>query len=207
VAPHQRSLFALGEPQLAANAAWDRVALDHACWVDVARGLVGGADALLDELVASVPWTQGRHQMYDRMVDDPRLTWRYAPDEALPHPVLEAVRAELAVRYEVEPGGAGCNHYRNGNDSVAFHADRELRDREVDGIVAVLTLGERRPFLMRPMHSSGGAARQSRDFAPGPGDLLVMGGRCQRTWEHCVPKVARAGPRVSVTWRAFTPTR
>lgn len=90
---------------------------------------------------------------------------------------------------------------------MAFHADRELRDREADAIVAVLTLGERRPFLLRPMQTRGGAARRSRDFAPGPGDLLVMGGRCQRSWEHGVPKVARAGPRVSVTWRAFTPTR
>ncbi len=207
MAPHQRSLFALGEPQLVPNAAWERVTLDDACWVDVARGLVEGADALLDVLVAAVPWTRGRRQMYDRMVDDPRLTRRYAPDEALPHPVLGSVRAELAARYDVEPGGAGCNHYRDGNDSVAFHADRELRDREADAIVAVLTLGERRPFLMRPMRSRGDSARRSRDFAPGPGDLVVMGGRCQRTWEHGVPKVARAGPRVSVTWRAFTPPR
>ena len=205
VAPHQRSLFALGEPHLAAPAAWERVTLDDRSWVDLARGLVDGADALLDELVAVVPWTQGRRQMYERMVDDPRLTRRYAAGEALPHPVLEAVRAELAGRYRVDPGGAGCNHYRDCNDSVAFHADRELRDRDVDAVVAVLTLGERRPFLLRPMPGRAGAPRRSRDLAPGPGDLLVMGGRCQRGWEHSVPKVARAGPRVSVTWRAFTP--
>ena len=141
MAPHQRSLFALGEPSLAPNVAWERVTLDDACWVDVARGLVDGADALLDELVAGVPWTQGRRPMFDRMVEDPRLTRRYASDEALPHPVLESVRAELAERYRVDPGGAGCNHYRDGKDSVAFHADRELRDRDADAIVAVLTLG------------------------------------------------------------------
>lgn len=205
MAPHQRSLFGLGEPALSSGASWERIALDDDAWVDVVRGLVVGSDALLDELVAVVPWMCARRQMYDRLVDDPRLTKRYADDEPLPHAVLEQVRARLATRYGVEPGSAGCNHYRDGNDSVAFHADRVLRDRDADAIVAVLTLGERRPFLLRPQHARDGAPRRSRDLAPGSGDLLVMGGRCQRTWEHGVPKVARAGPRVSITWRAFTP--
>jgi alkylated DNA repair dioxygenase AlkB len=205
VAPHQRSLFALGEPALSESAHCERIPLDDDVWVDVFRGFVMGADALLDTLVTTVPWTCERRPMYDRMVDDPRLSKRYAVDEPLPHLVLEHVRARLAARYGVEPGRAGCNHYRDGNDSVAFHADRGLRDRDADAIVAVLTLGERRPFLLRPQRAGSGAVRRSRDLAPGPGDLLVMGGRCQRTWEHGVPKVARAGPRVSITWRAFTP--
>jgi alkylated DNA repair dioxygenase AlkB len=204
VAPHQRSLFAVGEPALAPDPEWTRCALDGASWVDVARGALLGADALLDDLVAAVPWTCGRSRMYDRVVDDPRLTCRYGRDDPLPHPVLESLRAFLATRYGVALGGAGCNHYRDGRDSVAFHADRELRDREADAIVAVLTLGERRPFLMRPKHAGVAGSRRSLDLAPGPGDVLVMGGRCQRTWEHGVPKVARCGPRVSVTWRAFT---
>jgi alkylated DNA repair dioxygenase AlkB len=205
VASHQRSLFALGEPALSEPAYWERITLDHDAWVDVVRGFVVGADALLDTLVDAVPWTCGRRQMYDRIVDDPRLSKRYAVDEPLPHAILEQVRARLAARYGVVPGGAGCNHYRDGNDSVAFHADRVLRDRDADAIVAVLTLGERRPFLLRPQRVGSGEARRSRDLAPGSGDLLVMGGRCQRTWEHGVPKVARAGRRVSITWRAFTP--
>jgi alkylated DNA repair dioxygenase AlkB len=205
VAPHQRSLFGLGEPGLSDRACWERTPLDDDSWVDVVRGCVVGADSLLDALVVGVPWVCERRRMYDRIVDDPRLTRRYTDDEALPHPVLEAVRELLAAHYGIEPGGTGCNHYRNGNDSVAFHADRVLRDRDADAIVAVLTLGERRPFLVRPQQARNGGARRSRDFAPGPGDLLVMGGRCQRTWEHAVPKVARVGPRVSVTWRAFTP--
>jgi alkylated DNA repair dioxygenase AlkB len=203
VAPHQRSLFGLGAPALAPVDVWQHVALDDTAWVEVARGLVAGADAVLDDLVASVPWTHGRTRMYDRMVDDPRLTFRYAREDPLPHPVLDAVRDSLEARYGVALGGAGCNHYRDGRDSVAFHADRELRDRDADAIVAVLTLGERRPFLLRPKQAAG--ARRSLDVGPGPGDLLVMGGRCQCTWEHGVPKVARCGPRVSVTWRAFTP--
>ena len=92
-------------------------------------------------------------------------------------------------------GGPGLNHYRDGNDSVAFHRDRELRQL-TDTMVAVLTLGARRPFLVRP-HGGG----RSIDLSPASGDLLVMGGRCQLDWEHGVPKVAAAGARVSVSWR------
>jgi alkylated DNA repair dioxygenase AlkB len=92
-------------------------------------------------------------------------------------------------------GTVGLNYYRNGADSVAPHADRELRDLD-DSLVAIVTLGARRPFLLRP---KGGG--RSVDLAPASGDLLVMGGACQAGWEHGVPKVARAGPRVSATWR------
>lgn len=201
--PHQRSLFALGEPAVAADATWEHADLDATAWVDVARGLLTGADSLLDELVGSVQWTRGRSRMYDRVVDDPRLTCRYRSDDVLPHPALAALRDVLAARYGVEFGGTGCNYYRDGRDSVAFHADRELRDRDADAIVAVLSLGARRAFLLRPKHSA--TRRSSRDFSPGAGDVLVMGGRCQRTWEHGVPKVARCGPRISFTWRACTP--
>jgi alkylated DNA repair dioxygenase AlkB len=109
------------------------------------------------------------------------------------------IRAELAQRYSVEFGGVGLNYYRNGRDSVASHRDRELR-RLDQTLVAIVTLGATRPFLVR--HRTGG---RSRDLRPSAGDLLVMGGRCQADWEHCVPKVARAGPRISVSVRWTAP--
>jgi alkylated DNA repair dioxygenase AlkB len=133
--------------------------------------------------------------MYDRVVDDPRVSRWYGADEDPPHPVLADARAALSARYRRPFGGPGLNHYRDGHDSVAPHRDRELRDLD-DALVAVLTLGARRPFLVRPR---GGG--RSIDLSPASGDLLVMGGRCQLDWEHGVPKVARAGARVSVSWR------
>jgi alkylated DNA repair dioxygenase AlkB len=199
VSSYQRSLLAVGEPGPSADARFGRVALDDTAWVDVARGWCDGADVLLDELVANVPWHQGRRHMYDRVVDDPRLSHRYAPGDALPHPALAALRDALVARYRAPFVSVGLNYYRDGHDSVASHADRELRELD-DTLVAVLTLGARRPFLVRPK----GRGR-SRDFSPATGDLLVMGGTCQRDWEHGVPKVTRAGPRVSVTWRAPAP--
>ena len=129
------------------------------------------------------------------MVDDPRLSCWYSADETLPHPAFEPVRSALEEHYDVPLGGLGLNYYRDGRDSVAPHRDRELRHLD-DTLIAIVTLGARRPFLIRPR---GGG--KSRDIAPESGDLLVMGGRTQVNWEHGVPKVKRAGPRISATWR------
>lgn len=192
----QLTLGGTGPPRLGA-ARWRRLRLDPAgaAWVEVARGFLLGADTLLAELMTSVPWRQGRRRMWDRMVDDPRLSRWYRRGEMPPHPVCDDVRRVLEDRYRVPLAGPGCNLYRDGRDSVAPHRDRELRALD-DTIVAVLTLGARRPFLLRPV---GGG--RSIDLAPGSGDLLVMGGATQRDWEHGVPKVARAGPRCSLSWR------
>jgi alkylated DNA repair dioxygenase AlkB len=197
----QRSLFASGEPAVDRGAPWERLELDASSWVDVCRNLVGGADAVLDVAVDAVPWRSGRRWMYDRMVDDPRLSCRFVTDADVPHPVLGAVRATLEARYRVAFGELALNQYRDGADSVTFHRDRELREVD-DALVAILTLGAQRPFRVR-RHGAGG---RSHDLSPASGDLLVMGGACQRDWEHAVPKVACAGRRVSAMWRWCTPS-
>jgi alkylated DNA repair dioxygenase AlkB len=202
VVPGQRSLLASGEVAVDRDAPWERVALDATSWVDVCRGHLLGADTVLDVVIDAVPWQCSRRFMYDRMVDDPRLSYRAAGlergrRELLPHPVLAQVRDGLSARYGVPLGAAACNYYRDGRDSVAPHGDRELREVD-DTLVCLLTLGATRPFRLRPHGRTGGP---TFDIAPGSGDLLVMGGACQRDWEHGVPKVRSAGPRVSVTWR------
>jgi alkylated DNA repair dioxygenase AlkB len=200
----QGTLLGQGAPAVGA-AAVERVALDATSWVDLSRGWLRGADTLLATLVETVPWRQGRRKMYDRVLDDPRLSRWYNAETPLPDPTLDAIRRALSARYRVPFGSVGLNYYRNGRDSVAFHRDRELRHLD-DTLVAIVTLGAVRPFLVRPR--AGGS---SRDLRPASGDLLVMGGRCQADWEHGIPKVASAGPRVSVSlrWssRAGRPTR
>jgi alkylated DNA repair dioxygenase AlkB len=191
----QGTLLGASPPAVDPGAVVERIDLDDRSWIDVARGWLGGADTLLETLVATVPWRQGRRKMYDRVLDDPRLSRWYNASDPLPDPSLDAVRQALSARYRVRFGGVGLNYYRDGRDSVAFHRDRELRhlDRTLVGIV---TLGAVRPFLVRPR---GGGT--SHDVRPGSGDLLVMGGHTQADWEHSVPKVARVGPRVSVSLR------
>ncbi len=180
-----------------------RTPLSHGAWVDHQPGWLAGSDDLFARLVADVPWREERRQMYDRVVDVPRLLAFYGEDEVLPDPLLTEARERLGDHYEGELGErfstAGLCFYRDGRDSVAWHGDRIGRSRSEDTMVAILSLGAARRLLLRP---NGGGAGRTVGFAVGYGDLLVMGGSCQRSWEHAVPKTARpTGPRISVQLR------
>ncbi len=179
----------------------ERTALSDGAWVDLCPAWLDGADALFDRLVTSVPWHGERRQMYDREVDVPRMLSFYGEDEPLPDPALDRARTALSDRYRGELGEpfrtAGLCYYRDGSDSVAWHGDRIGRGRQADTMVAIVSLGAPRALLLRPR--GGGPSLR---FSIGHGDLLVMGGSCQRTWDHAIPKTARpVGPRISVQFR------
>ena len=178
-----------------------RTVLTDGAWVDVRPGWVTRADDLFVRLVKEVPWYAERRQMYDRVVDVPRLLKFYGENDALPDPALVEARERLSAHYAAELGEpfttAGFCYYRDGRDSVAWHGDTIGRSRTEDTMVAIVSFGEARRLLLRPR---GGGS--TCGFSVGHGDLLVMGGSCQRTWEHAVPKTARpVGPRVSVQFR------
>jgi alkylated DNA repair dioxygenase AlkB len=174
-----------------------RAQLDADSWVDHGPAWISGADRLFEQVLASRKWQQRSRRMYDQTVQEPRLTapWSAESGEPLEPPILEEMRIALSEHYGREFDSVGFNLYRDGRDSVAWHADRIAEEIE-DPIVALVSLGEPRKFLLRP---KGGG--QSRSFLPGRGDLLVTGGRTQRDWEHSVPKVAEAGPRISLAYR------
>ncbi len=168
--------------------------LGDGAWVEVVPGWYDDAEVLFERLLANTPWSPQRQvRMYDRVVAEPRLTHRWPLAEAPPE--LAAMARELSGRYGVAFTQVGANLYRDGDDSVAWHGDRVARELP-SAVVALVSLGAVRPFRLRP---TGGGA--SVEFRPGPGDLLVMGGSCQRTWQHAVPKVRSAGPRISVQFR------
>ena len=194
--PVQGSLFAGGPPVARQDTPFERIELAGGAWVDVARNWFGGADDLMSRLVSEVDWRHHQRWMYDRLVDEPRLSRWYRSDEVLADEALAHFRVAAGRHYGVRFGAMALNFYREGRDSVAFHTDRELRHID-DTLVAILTLGAARPFLLRPL---GGG--RSIDLRPGSGDLIVMGGSCQETWEHAVPKVTRGcGPRISASIR------
>ena len=179
--------------------------LGDGAWVEHRPGWATDADAVFEHLLTEVPWRAERRKMYDRIVDVPRLVAFYGEAERLPHPFLDEVRRELAGRYGDEEGGpvrtAGLCLYRGGGDSVAWHGDTIGRGATHDTVVAIVSFGEPRRFLLRPVGGSQGGG-QGRRFELGHGDLIVMGGSCQRTWEHAVPKTRRSvGPRISVQFR------
>jgi alkylated DNA repair dioxygenase AlkB len=200
----QPTLFDTGDEPMwgALGASMDRVDLGGGAWLDVRREWLARADLVFDNLVDRVPWRAERRQMYDRMVDVPRLVAFFDEHDELPDPTLAEARGRLADHYADQRCGpvrtTGLCLYRSGADSVAWHGDTLGRRSDADTLVAVVSLGERRRFLLRP--ASGGAGLR---YDLGPGDLLVMGGRCQQTWQHAVPKSPRvSGPRISVQFRS-----
>jgi len=174
-----------------------RIHLDETAWIDVVPGWVSGSDALFRTLAETLPWAQRTRFLYEQHRIEPRLTagWSAGRGTPLAPPVLDEMRAVLSDRYGVLFDSAGFNFYRDGQDSVAWHRDK-IPQRIQQPVVALVSLGEPRRFLLRPR---GGGT--SRPFPLGHGDLLVTGGDTQRTWEHAVPKVAHAGPRISVAFR------
>ncbi len=180
----------------------DHVDLGEGAWLDVRREWVARHDLLFDRLRETVTWRSERRRMYDRTVEVPRLVAFYDEDDELPDALLAEARERLSDRYRDQACGplrtAGLCLYRDGADSVAWHGDTIGRDSGADTLVAIVSLGERRRFLLRPARR-GPALR----YDLGAGDLLVMGGSCQRTWQHAVPKGSRVhGPRLSVQFRS-----
>lgn len=199
----QASLFdQVDQPALGALTGLRRTPLSRGAWVDVLPGWLSGADLLFERLVTDVPWREERRQMYDRVVDVPRLLCFYDEGSPLPDPVLTEAKAALSAHYADELGEpfrtAGLCYYRDGRDSVAWHGDNLGRGNTVDTMVAILSVGAPRALLLRPRGGGGETIRHQL----GHGDLIVMGGSCQRTWEHAIPKTTKyVGPRISIQFR------
>ncbi|GIE83755.1 alpha-ketoglutarate-dependent dioxygenase AlkB [Actinoplanes regularis] len=199
--PSMLDLMGPAEPTLEPLTGATRHRLTAGAWVDVLPGWMHGSDAVFETLLG-IDWRAEQRRMYDDVVDVPRLLRWFREDEPLPHPALVAARAALNSHYAEELGEefatAGMCLYRDGRDSVAWHGDTLGRSATEDTMVAIVSVGSPRNLLLRPRAGE----RETLRFPLGHGDLIVMGGSCQRTWEHAVPKTARAvGPRVSVQFR------
>ncbi len=203
--PDQR-LELVAEPAapvwLAAEPVVERIDLDERCWVDVVRGLVPDADRAHADLVDAVAWQQGQVFRYERWIDEPRLgAWQVGSGR---HPALVEAQGWMSARYRVSFDGVALAHYRNGRDSVAWHRDRELKWLD-DTLIGVLTLGARRPWLVRPLTGRRAAddtdLADALDLSPASGDLLVLGGATQDAWLHAVPKTRASRSRISAQWR------
>ncbi len=179
-----------------------RILLSRGAWVDVRPGWLRGSDTVFEALRDRVPWKAERRTMYDTVVDVPRLLKFYDVGEPLPLPLLDETRQRLCEHYRDELGEpfttVGMCLYRDGHDSVAWHGDTIGRSATEDTMVAILAVGAARTLALRPRGGGTTALRMPL----GHGDLVVMGGSCQRTWEHAIPKTARpVGPRISIQFR------
>ena len=192
-APAQASLFGSStvaiDPDLGAL---KRRPLDEEAWVDYAATWLEGDERLFEVVAEEAAWSGPMVPMYDKVVRTPRLV---AQVDTSWHPVLVEMVEVLSDKYRIRLDRVSAGFYRSGADSVAWHGDRIAREKP-RALVATVSLAGPRRFLLRP--KSGGA---SISFSLGHGDLVVMGGSCQRTWEHAVPKVASAPPRIAVMFR------
>jgi alkylated DNA repair dioxygenase AlkB len=173
----------------------ERIELTEGAWIEHVPGWVRGADALFAHLERSTQWRSEERKMYDRVVLTPRL-YALVGKDGPGHPLLEDLRRALTARYGEEFVRTSLALYRDGRDSVAMHGDTVARDMEASTHVATVSLGGTRRLLMKP--KVGG---RSVEFFLRSGDLYVMGGTCQRTWRHGIPKVADADPRIVVMFR------
>lgn len=188
----QPSLFDTAAPALRPLVDAERTRLDRRCWLDRLTPWLAGSQSLFEELRDSLRWQHGTRPMYDRIVDVPRLI---ASIDAGTEPLIEEMRTALGERYSTQFDSTMASLYRDGRDSVAWHADR-IGQTEKNPLVVILSLGAPRDLLLRPM---GGGP--STPVTLHSGDLVVMGGATQHRWEHCIPKRAQAGPRMSITFR------
>ncbi len=178
----------------------------HPCFLSERR-----AGELFEALLDLPGWRCDEIRIFGRMRSIPRLHRWFAIDrqvycwsgltmnpEPFP-PCLEPVRRRASRAAGVELNTGLGNLYRDGRDSVAWHADDEpeLGPRPV---IASLSLGAERRFTLRRRDDPG----QRVSLSLPPGSLLVMAGETQRWWEHCLPKTKRAvGPRINVTFRCI----
>ena len=171
-----------------------RVVLADGAWIDLARGWLSGHAQVFDELLQRLHWRAERRVMYEKEVDVPRLYAELADGEKA-MAVIERMRSALDARYGCSFARTSFALYRDGNDSVAWHGDYVAREMS-EAVVATISVGAPRRFLLR--RAGGG---RSIALSLGWGDLLVMGGTCQRTYQHAIPKVTQAEPRISIMLR------
>ncbi len=189
-----RQLDLFAAPTIAIDAGFSAIQrreLAQGAWVEHHPGWVSGHDALFEQLEGSLAWRSEQRRMYERVVVTPRLLASVPRDG-----IVERMRIALSARYDEAFVRTTAALYRDGNDSVAFHGDTTARDM-LQAIVATVSLGQPRRFMLRPTEGGSSIA-----FQLGLGELLVMGGTCQRTWRHAIPKVVHArGPRIAVMFR------
>jgi alkylated DNA repair dioxygenase AlkB len=205
----QYGLFGAGPPGFDARLKGvRRFELAHGAWLEHHSGWLDGHARVFEELRQNAAWAQHRRVMYEREVDVPRLI-APAPLESETGNssslarLLRSLAATLSSRYARPLESISLAYYRDGQDSVAFHGDKVGRLVN-DSVVATVSVGAPRRFLIKP-HPNEQRGGESLSFELGWGDLFVMGGACQRTWQHAIPKCTKADPRISIMFRQRVP--
>jgi len=194
----------------------ERIALGEGAWLEWWPAFLAPAERPdLASLVGELPLRADTFTLFGRTLPVPRLVawlgepgcrYRYSGQtyEPAPFPAgLARLRAAIVRRTGLPVNAALANYYRDGRDSVGWHADdeRELGPSSDDVAIVSLSLGATRRFVLRHHRT-----RERRELALCDGSLLVMRGTMQRHWRHALPKARTAvGPRLNLTFRVVRP--
>jgi alkylated DNA repair dioxygenase AlkB len=129
---------------------------------------------------------------------------------------LEQLRLQLEKKTGAHFNTIIVNYYKDGKDSISYHADDETFLGPLPTI-ASLSLGSSRDFYIRRKFATDAAPPESQFYTKGSGpaasrltekmqlddgDLLVMKGRTQADWEHSLVKRLKVtGGRINLTFR------
>jgi len=193
-----------------------KLELSLGAWVELLESWLSAqeAAALQQVLTRELGWEQREIVLFGKRILQPRLIawagqlpYRYSGQTLEPRawpPALEPQILPLCERV-AQAAGAAFNHvlinrYRDGNDTMGYHADAEP-ELGPDPVVATLSLGQTRCLSLRAQRPR--AAEKALRFPLSAGSLLVMGGTCQRHYRHAIPKQAASdvGERISLTFR------
>ncbi len=188
------------------------------------------ADSYLRQLEAEIPWRQESIRIAGRTLPVPRLQcwmgdaaslYGYSGVRLQPepwHPVIKCIQARVEQLSGLRFNSVLLNLYRDGQDSVAWHADDEP-ELGSNPVIASVSLGAERKFQLKPKeaglaltldssrHSKTeptARRRRSRDIWLKHGSLLIMDGQVQGHWLHQLPKARTvSSARINLTFRAI----
>ena len=168
------------------------------------------ADRLFQSLLDAIPWRTATLTIAGQKRPLPRLqcwmadqgrSYSYSGLKLSPHPwnpdVLR-IKARLEQLCEHSFNSVLLNYYRDGSDSVSWHADDET-ELGPNPIVASVSLGARRTLEFKPKFN---LTTPKKQIVLGSGSILIMGKTIQNNWLHQIPKISGTiDPRISLTFR------
>jgi alkylated DNA repair dioxygenase AlkB len=165
--------------------------------------------SIMQALISEIDWKQYQIKIFGKTLDQPRLTAYYGEDhpyyaysniklQPIPFtPILLSIKNKIEALTLEKFNGVLLNYYRNGDDSMGWHADDE-KELGTNPVIASLSFGASRNFQLQ--HSLDKSISKAT-LVLNDASLLIMKGVTQHFWKHQIPKQKNKGPRINLTFR------
>ncbi len=170
------------------------------------------SDQLYLELDQTTRWQQESINIFGKLMPLPRLTawygdagksYVYSGIEMYPDPwtkTLLEIKSRVEKVTHAKFNSVLLNKYRTGKDSVAWHSDDEV-ELGLNPIIGSVSFGGTRRFVLKHKERKE-VEKISIDLTHG--SFLLMRGNTQDSWQHQIPKTAKAvESRINLTFRVI----